>query len=356
MNFGSDNSSGVSPQIMAALEAANVGDAGAYGADAITGRLEGRFREIFETDVAVHPVATGTAANALSLAVLVPPFGTVFCHEHAHIEEDECGAPEFYTGGAKLVPLAGACGRIAPDTLEAAIGRFRVGFEHHTQPAAVSLTQATEWGTVYTAAEIGAIAELARRHELALQMDGARFANAIASLGAAPADVTWRAGVDALSFGATKNGAMAAEAVIFFDPDRARDFRYRRKRGGHLLSKMRYLSAQLEAYLADDLWLTNAAHANAMASRLAAGLERVPGARLVCPVQANEVFVQLLSEVADGLLQRGYFFHPWPQAGENGYRLVTAFNTEPADVDRLIGAARGFAAEVARAAALNPGA
>ena len=351
MNFASDNAAGASPEILAALAAANTGSAAAYGADAITERLVGRFAELFETDVAVFPVVTGTAANALALATLMPPYGTVFCHEHAHVEEDECGAPEFYTGGAKVVPLAGACGRIAPETLEAAIGRFRVGFEHHTQPAAVSLTQATEWGTVYTADEIGAIAEVARKHDLALQMDGARFANAIASLGAAPADVTWRAGVDALSFGATKNGAMAAEAVVFFDPDRAREFRYRRKRGGHLFSKMRFLSAQLEAYLTDDLWLANAAHANAMAARLAAGLEGVPGARLACPVQANEVFVKLRSEVADGLLQQGYFFHPWPQAGESGYRLVTAFNTDPADVDGLIAAAQGFAAEVARATA-----
>ena len=173
MNFASDNAAGASPEILAALAAANTGSAAAYGADAITERLVGRFAEIFETDVAVFPVVTGTAANALALAVLAPPYGTVFCHEHAHVEEDECGAPEFYTGGAKVVPLAGACGRIAPETLEAAVGRFRVGFEHHPQPAAVSLTQATEWGTVYQRDEIAAIAEVARRHDLALHMDGA---------------------------------------------------------------------------------------------------------------------------------------------------------------------------------------
>ncbi len=343
MNFASDNAAGASPEILAALEAANTGAAGAYGADPITERLVGRFAALFETDVAVFPVATGTAANALALAVLTPPFGAVFCHENAHVEEDECGAPEFYTGGAKVVGLAGACGRIAPEALAAAIGRFRVGFEHHAQPAAISLTQATEWGGVYRPAEIAAIAEVARRHDLALHMDGARFANAVAHLDCAPADITWRAGIDVLSFGATKNGALAAEAVVFFQPDRARDFRYRRKRGGHLLSKMRYLSAQLEAYLADDLWLANAAHANAMASRLAAGLEGLPGTRLLCPVQANQIFVQLPSEVADGLLDQGYFFHPWPQAGANGYRLVTAFDTDPADVDGLIAAATGFA-------------
>ena len=351
MNFGSDNYSGVSPQVLAALAAANPGAAPAYGEDAVTARLERRFAELFETAVAVFPVATGTAANALSLAVLSPPFGTVFCHENAHIEEDECGAPEFFTGGAKLATLAGGCGRIAPETLAAAIGRYRVGFANHAQPAAVSLTQATEWGTVYRPAEIGAIAEVARRHHLALHMDGARFANAVAGLDCAPAELTWRAGVDVLSFGATKNGAMAADAVVFFAPERARQFRYRRKRGGHLIAKMRFLSAQLEAYLADDLWLKNAAHANAMAARLAAGLERVPGARLVCPVQANAVFVQLLSEVAEGLLAEGYFFHPWPAAGENGYRLVTAFDTDPAAVDGLVRTAAGFAAELARATA-----
>ena len=348
MNFASDNAAGASPEILAALTAANTGTAAAYGADAITERLVGRFAELFETDVAVFPVATGTAANALALAVLTPPYGTVFCHANAHIEEDECGAPEFYTGGAKVVPLAGACGKIAPETLAAAIERFRVGFVHSPQPAAVSLSQATEWGTVYRPDEIARIAEVARRHDLALHMDGARFGNAVAHLGCAPADLTWRAGIDVLSFGATKNGALAAEAVVFFEPDRAREFGYRRKRGGHLFSKMRYLSAQLEAYLADDLWLANAAHANAMAARLAVGLEAVPGARLACPVQANEIFVQLLSEVAEGLLDQGYFFLPWPQAGANGYRLVTAFDTDPADVDGLIAAAAGFAADLAR--------
>lgn len=347
-NFGSDNAAGVSPQIMAALQAANAGSAQAYGADDVTQRLEQRFRVLFETDLVAFPVATGTAANALALSALAPAYGVIFCHENAHIEEDECGAPEFYTGGAKLVTIPGSCGRITPETLDLAAQRFRKGFQHHPQPAAVSLSQATEWGTVYTPEELAAISEVAKKHELALHMDGARFANAVAHLDCSPADLSWRLGVDVLSFGATKNGAMAAEAVLFFDKDRAGDFLYRRKRGGHLFSKMRYLSAQLEAYIADDHWLENARHANRMAAILAEGLEQVPGTRLACPVQANEVFVQFLSEVADRLLEDGFFFHPWPAAGESGYRLVTAFDTSESDVAALLETAGRYAGELAR--------
>ena len=347
-NFGSDNAAGVSPQIMEALGAANTGSAQAYGADDVTERLEQRFRDLFETDLAVFPVATGTAANALALSTLAPAYGAVFCHENAHIEEDECGAPEFYTGGAKLVAIPGSCGRITPETLDQAAQRFRKGFQHHAQPAAVSLSQATEWGTVYTPEELAAISEIAKKHELAVHMDGARFANAVAHLNCSPADLSWRLGVDALSFGATKNGAMAAEAVLFFDKQRAGDFLYRRKRGGHLFSKMRYLSAQLEAYIADDHWLENARHANRMAAMLGEGLEQVPGTRLACPVQANEVFVQFLSEVADRLLEDGFFFHPWPAAGESGYRLVTAFDTSEEEVAALLQTAGRYAGELAR--------
>src|SRR6185312_1799022 len=240
---------------------------------------------------AVFPVATGTAANALALAALTPPWGAIYCHEAAHIQSDECGAPEFFAAGAKLLPLAGEDAKLMPATVEAAL--LERGVVHHVQPSALSISQATEAGTLYRPAEIAALGALARRHGLALHMDGARFANAVAALGCAPADLTWRAGVDALSFGATKNGALAAEAVIFFDPAKAADLAYRRKRAGHLFSKMRFLSAQLDAYLADGLWLRNARHANAMAARLGQGLARLPGARLVHPVEANEVFVEL---------------------------------------------------------------
>src|SRR5690348_4964185 len=277
MNFSSDNVTGVAPEIMAALAAANAAAAAAYGADAATEGLARRFSEVFEREVAVFPVATGTAANALALATLTPPWGVVYGHRDAHFQVDECGAPEFYTGGAKLRMIEGDHGKITAGHLEAAImGR---GVVHHAQPATVSLTQSTEAGTVYQAGEIEAIAAVCRRHGLALHVDGSRFANAVAAVNRSPADLTWRAGVGALSFGATKNGAMAAEAVVFFDPKQAQEFAFRRKRGGHLFSKMRFLSAQLEAYLAGDLWLRNAGHANRMAARLAEGLATLPCAK-----------------------------------------------------------------------------
>jgi len=341
MNFSSDNVTGVAPEIMAALAAANAGAAASYGADAITERLARRFSEVFEREVVVFPVATGTAANALALASLTPPWGVIYGHRDAHFQVDECGAPEFYAGGAKLRMLEGEHGKITAAGLEAAImGR---GVVHHAQPASVSLTQASEAGTVYRVAEIEAIAELCRRHGLALHMDGSRFANAVAALACSPADLTWRAGVEALSFGATKNGAMAAEAVVFFDPAKAAEFAYRRKRGGHLFSKMRFLSAQLEAYLAEDLWLRNARHANRMAARLAKGLEAVPGARLQHPVEANELFVELPNPVIRGLFADGFQFYRWDNETSVVVRLVTAFDTEPTTVDAFLASARRHA-------------
>ncbi|MDH3793082.1 MAG: beta-eliminating lyase-related protein, partial [Rhodospirillales bacterium] len=250
-NFCSDNTAGASPQILEALARAAAGKVMPYGNDDLTRRVEARLREVFETDCAVFPVATGTAANVLGLSVMTPPYGAVYCHKDSHINVDECGAPEFFTGGAKLVTLDGAHGKLTPEILAGAIGG--VGDVHHVQPAAISLTQASEAGTLYTPEEVAAIGDLARQHGLGLQMDGARFANALVALGCSPAEITWRAGVDALAFGATKNGALAAEAVVLFKPELARTFAYRRKRGGHLFSKMRFLSAQLDAYLADDL-------------------------------------------------------------------------------------------------------
>lgn len=345
-NFASDNIAPVAPEIMEALAAANDGAAMPYGADDESAGLARLFSELFETEVAVFPVATGTAANVLSLAMLTPPYGAVYCHENAHIEEDECGAPEFYTG-AKIVPLPGEHGRLTASALTEKLDDLAIGFEHHVQPAAISLTQATEAGTCYLPEDVAAIAEVARRFDLGLHMDGARFANAVAYLDCAPADITWRAGVDVLSFGATKNGAMAAEAAVFFRPELAETFKYRRKRGGHLFSKMRYLSAQLAAYAKDGLWLRYAGHANAMARRLAEGLAALPGADIVHPVEANEVFLRLPEPIIAGLAAQGFGFHRWGGGTSTVLRLVTAFNTTESEVDSFIAAASHLASEAA---------
>jgi threonine aldolase len=338
MNFRSDNVTGAAPEILAALMAANEGTAASYGADAITTRLNERFNAIFEREVAVFPVATGTAANALAIAAVTPPWGVVYCHSESHIQVDECGAPEFFTGGAKLMPLECAEGKITPAAVEAVL--VEPGIVHSPQPACISISQATEAGTVYTAEEVGALGALARRRGLSLHMDGARFANALVASNASPAALTWRAGVDVLSFGATKNGALAAEAVVFFDPARAAEVGYRRKRAGHLFSKMRFISAQLEAYLEGDLWLRNARHANRMAARLAEGLAATPGAKLIHPVEANEIFIALPEQVIVALETAGVGFYRWGAPGEASLRLVTAFTTRAEDVDATIAIAR----------------
>lgn len=348
MNFCSDNTAGAHPRILAALAAANDGAVMPYGNDDLTRRIEARIAEIFERDCAVFLVGTGTAANVLGLAALTPPWGVVYCHPGAHINCDECGAPEFYTGGARLVPVPGADGKIQATDLDGAI--HGAGVVHHAQPAAISLTQATEAGTVYSAAEIGAIAEVARRHRLGLHVDGARFANALVHLACRPADITWRAGVDALSFGATKNGAFAAEAVVMFDRARAETLGFRRKRGGQLWSKMRFLAAQFEAYLDGELWLANARHANAMATALGRGLAAVPGARIEHPVEANEIFVTLPEPVIRGLEADGFRFYRWEGEGGRLLRLVTAFNTDPAHVEAFVASARRHAAAAGQAA------
>lgn len=341
MNFASDNVTGIAPEILEAIARANDGAEASYGEDPITRRLEAKLAELFEHEVAVFPVATGTAANALALSALTPPWGAIFCHEQAHIAVDEANAPEFYSGGTKLVPIAGADGKIDVASVEGLLPGG-LGVVHHAQPAAISLTQATECGTVYRPDEVGAIAEAAHRHGLAVHMDGARFANALAFLKVAPADITWRVGVDALSFGATKNGALAAEAIIFFDPKKAETLSFRRKRAGHLFSKMRFLSAQLDAYVSEELWLRNARHANAMAARLARGLAQLPNVTLRHPVEANEIFIELPEPVIAGLLARGFHFYRWEGPASTCIRLVTAWNTEESTVDALISAARTF--------------
>ena len=328
--FLSDNTASVSPEILAALTAANTGPAKAYGEDAWTSRLNAVLGAFFEHEVAAFPVATGTAANALSLATLVPPYGSIYAHEEAHILRDECGAPEFYTGGARIVAVAGPDGKLIPEALEAALDRWTTSL-HNYQPSAIALTQASELGTVYRPAEIAALSALAHARKLHVQMDGARFANALVSLDCAPAEITWRAGVDVLSFGATKNGAMAAEAVVFFDPQLARDFELRRKRGGHLLSKSRYVSAQLLAYVETGLWQRNARHANRCAARLGAA-----GATyLMHPVQANEVFLRLGDARKQDLRAAGFHFYDWGAERSGEARLVTSWNQDERDVEAL---------------------
>jgi threonine aldolase len=339
MNFCSDNVAGVAPEIMAALMAANEGAAMPYGNDEYTQHLQNLFSELFETDVIVFPVATGSAANSLALSVITPPYGAIYCHEESHINLDECGAPEFYTSGAKLVTIPGEHGKFTANDLAIKLKKAGAGIVHHIQPAAVSITQATEAGTVYTIDEIRQIAEVTHAHNLSLHLDGARFANAVVSLGCKPADITWRAGVDILSFGATKNGAMAAEAVVFFNPKLAESFAFRRKRGGHLFSKMRFLSVQLEAYIKNDLWLKNAFHANNMAAKLARGLNNLPGAKLCHSVEINEIFIQLPDVVIKGLLAEGFQFYRWEGEDSNTLRLVTAFDTREEDVNAFIKAA-----------------
>jgi threonine aldolase len=342
MNFCSDNTAGADPRILAALTAVNAGAVMPYGNDELTRAVEAQIAAVFERDCAVFLVGTGTAANVLSLAALTPPWGVVYCHPESHINMDECGAPEFYTGGAKLMPVPGAHGKIAAADLAAAITGS--GVVHHAQPAAISLTQASEAGTAYTPAEIGAIGEVARRHGLGLHVDGARFANALVHLGCTPAEATWKSGVDVLSFGATKNGGLAAEAVVVFDRAKAATLSFRRKRGGQLWSKMRFLAAQFDAYLKDDLWLANARHANAMAAELARGLAAIAAVRIEHPVEANEIFVALPETAIRGLEADGFRFYRWPSDDSTTLRLVTSFNTEPATVAKFVASARRHAA------------
>jgi threonine aldolase len=349
MNFASDNTAGVTPEILAAIARANEGFALAYGNDDWTARVEHRFAEIFEREVAVFLVPTGTAANALALAHLAPPWGAVLCHAESHIATDECGAPEFYGGGLKLVGLAGEAGKIAPATLAGDLAARQWGGPHHVSPAVLSLSQATEAGTIYRPHEIRALAEIAHRRGLAVHMDGARLANALARMNASPAEATWQSGVDVLSFGATKGGALAAEAVLFFDKARGVNMSERRKRGGHLVSKHRFIAAQIEAYLANDLWLTLARHANAMADRLGEGLIRA-GLKPIWPVEANELFVPLPRPLSDRLKAKGASFYPWITdslpaglalaANSVLVRLVTSFATTPAQVDEFVATVR----------------
>eukprot|EP01037_Dinobryon_pediforme_P007325 gene7325-biopygen4639 len=350
MNFASDNAAPASGKILNALIEANHGAASAYGADIWSKSAEDKLREVFQHDCRVFLLSTGTAANALALASLCPPWGAILCESQAHIVTDECGAPEFFTHGAKLVGISGDNGKLSPESLSAALKTLPKGVMHNVQPAAVSLSQATESGTVYTCDEIAALSAIAHAQGLSVHMDGARFANAMLHLDATPAQMTWQAGVDVLSFGASKNGTFACEAVIFFNPQQAENFAYLRKRSGHTLSKGRLLGAQMNAYLENGHWLDLAAHANAIAQKLATGLQTLSGFRLAWPVQANELFVILPRETMQTLQAAGAVFYEWrnhalaqrqqPKQDEAFIRLICSFATTETEVEQFIKVAK----------------
>lgn len=333
MYFYSDNTATVCPELMEAIRKANSGFAKAYGDDDWTRELDGVFSDYFGISVRSFIVSTGTAANALALSTLSPPYGAIFAHDEAHVIRDECGAVELFSGGARLVPVGGAQGKLTVETLTVALDANPPSV-HTLQPAAVTLTQATELGTVYQPAEIAALCDLAHQRGLRVHMDGARLANAIVHLGCHPAELTWRAGVDVLSFGATKNGAMAAEAVVFFDVDLVRDFELRRKRAGHLLSKSRYAAAQLLEYISSDVWRRNASRANSLAQRIAKAAQPV----LLYPVEANELFVSLGDAGKQKLRDQGFHFYDWGPATSGAARFVVSWNQPEDSVTALCAA------------------
>lgn len=338
-HFASDNYAGVCPEALDAFLAASAGHAAAYGDDEWTRRVSDRLRELFDTDCDVYFVFNGTAANSLALAALCQSYHSVICHELAHVETDECGGPEFFSNGSKLLPARGEGGKLTPDAVLEVIAR-RTDI-HYPRPRVVTLTQATEVGTVYRPAEVVAIAELAHARGLRVHMDGARFANAVASLEVSPAEITWRAGVDVLCFGGTKMGLPVGEAVVFFDRSLSEDFAWRCKQAGQLASKMRFLSAPWLGILDHAAWLRHARHANAMARRLAGGLAAIPGAELLFPVEANGVFVNLPAAVLDGLRERGWRFYTFIGAG--GARFMCGWDTQPESVDALLADLRALA-------------
>jgi len=333
MRFFSDNAAAAHPAVIQAIIAANTLDT-AYDGDAWSARLDGAFSEVFERDVRSLWVTTGTAANCLALGALCPPYRGIICHRDAHIEVDEAGAPGFFTGGAKLMLLDGPGAKLTAEAVEDSIGLIRKDV-HQVQPATLSITNATEYGLVYTADQVSALGETARRHGLSFHMDGARFANAIVSTGNSPADLTWRAGVDALSFGFVKNGGLNAEALILFKTELADEIAVRRKRAGHLLSKGRFLAAQVLAMLENDLWLDNARAANSAARSIAGAA----GSRLVYPVEANEIFVRATPEESASLRSAGFDFYDW---GPGEIRLVTSWDQSGEPIERLAAAIRGL--------------
>ena len=333
VKFASDNVAGACPEVLDAVLKANDGDSTPYGNDQISADLQKKFSELFEKDVIVFPTASGTAANALALATMTPSYGNIYCHKLSHINTDECGAPEFYTGGGKLVTLNGINGKITADELDQSISGK--GIVHHTQPASVSITQVCETGEVYQLDEIKKISEITHKHNLNMHMDGARFANALVSLDCSPAEMTWKSGIDVLSFGATKNGCLAAEAIIFFKPELVGNLPFLMKRAGHLLSKMSFVSAQLDAYITNEVWLRNAKHANAMGKKLSQGLDQHKNIKLAYPTDANEIFVKIPKDIIDQLNSEGYTINDDEWDGK-AVRLVTAWNTNLSDIETFL--------------------
>jgi threonine aldolase len=334
-DFASDNTAGLCPEALGALLAANDGTCASYGDDEFTERATDLIRGLFETECDVYFVFNGTAANSLALASLCQSYHSVVCHESAHIETDECGAPEFFSNGTKILLTPGEEGRLACSEIERMI--LRRSDIHYPKPRAVSLAQTTELGTLYTAEEIREIANVARFHGLRIHMDGARFANAVAASGTSPADLTWRAGVDVLCFGGIKPGISLSEAVIFFDPELSEEFAYRCKQAGQLASKMRFSSAPWAACLQEGVWLRNAENANRCARLLAEGLSRIPGATVARPPAANAVFAELSPEVRDRLRRAGWKYY---QFIGGAARFMCSWNTTEADVAALLEAAR----------------
>lgn len=345
MNFRSDNTAGASEKVIAALIAANGGNQPAYGADELTKRVEKKIEEVFDHEASVYLVTSGTAANSLALACVTPSWGAVLCHAESHISGDECGGPEFFTAGCKLVMLPGVGCKVQPADVKAQLARLPAGSTRDAQPSALSISQATEAGTIYSCEEIAELAKTVHARGIALHMDGARFANALVTLGCTPAEMTWKSGVDILSFGATKNGCLAAEAVVFFDKKMAAEMPFRRKRSGHTLSKGRLISAQMEAYLDDGHWLDLAKRANAAAAHLEEALASLPGVRIGWERQANEVFPIIPDDVHERLVKAGAIYHAWspdylpadkkPRKGETLYRFVVSFRTTKAEIEAL---------------------
>ena len=340
IDFRSDNAGRAAPELIAALTAANTGTALGYGMDPMTAELQVRFAELFEKPVRVFPVPTGTAANALSLASVCPPFGAVYCSADAHINTSECNATGFFSSGAKMVTLPGRNGKIGADAVEAAIAAAGVGLAHKSQPAAVNLVQATDLGAVYSLDEVAAIGQVARAHGLKVHMDGARFANAVARLGCTPAQATWKAGVDILSFGVTKNGGLLGDAIVAFTPEAATQMQFHLRRAGMVWSKMRFASAQILAYVEDGLWLRLAGQANHAAARIAEGIRRLPGVGLKAPVEANELFVEMSPAALTGVADDGILFY---RRGPGLGRFVCRWDSSDSEIDALVGSIRRHA-------------